>query len=116
MADISSWAANISIGSAKQVLSNLTFPQFNLRSLFAIPLAVNSILSSHPAGPDSYTTSSLSSWLPTENGIALQGVLNNIGANGSKVVGAHPGIVVAGPSKSDPDCRVTVNHLDEPWC
>jgi len=113
MADISYWTANISIESAKQVLSNLTFPQFNLRSLLAVPLVVNSILSSHPSRPNLHANSSLSAWLPVENSIALQGVLNNIGANGSKVAGAHPGIVVAGPSKSDPDCRATTNRLYE---
>lgn len=31
------------------------------------------------------------------------GVLNNIGAQGTKAQGAHPGIVVASPSKANPD-------------
>ncbi|KAJ9492467.1 hypothetical protein VN97_g756 [Penicillium thymicola] len=34
---------------------------------------------------------------------ALKGILNNIGADGSAVSGASAGIVVASPSKSDPD-------------
>lgn len=48
---------------------------------------------------------SLDSFLATETPIALQGVLNNIGPNGADVAGASAGIVVASPSRSDPDCR-----------
>lgn len=36
---------------------------------------------------------------------ALQSILNNIGTNGSAVSGASAGIVVASPSKTDPDCE-----------
>jgi glucoamylase len=38
-----------------------------------------------------------------ESPIAFQGILNNIGANGSQVRGASSGIVVASPSTQDPD-------------
>ncbi|USW54704.1 Putative glucoamylase, carbohydrate binding module family 20, six-hairpin glycosidase superfamily [Septoria linicola] len=48
-------------------------------------------------------TGTLESWLAAESPIALQGVLNNIGAQGNKVQGAYPGIVVASPSKQNPD-------------
>ncbi|SMR53207.1 unnamed protein product [Zymoseptoria tritici ST99CH_1E4] len=48
-------------------------------------------------------TGSLSSWLSTQSSVARQGVLDNIGASGVKVEGASPGLVVASPSKSDPD-------------
>ncbi|KAL1969255.1 hypothetical protein VTN77DRAFT_9447 [Rasamsonia byssochlamydoides] len=56
-----------------------------------------------PARVAARATGSLDSFLATETPIALQGVLNNIGANGADVAGASPGIVVASPSKSDPD-------------
>ncbi|KAJ5088074.1 hypothetical protein N7456_011690 [Penicillium angulare] len=46
---------------------------------------------------------SLSSFIQSESSVALQGVLDNIGANGSKVSGASSGIVVASPSKVNPD-------------
>ncbi|KAL2007730.1 hypothetical protein VTN00DRAFT_7712 [Thermoascus crustaceus] len=46
---------------------------------------------------------SLDSWLAAESPYALQGVLDNIGADGAEVSGAKSGIVVASPSKSDPD-------------
>lgn len=51
------------------------------------------------------TSSSLDSWMSSENPVALQGVLNNIGSAGSKAQGAAPGIVVASPSKSNPNCK-----------
>ncbi|CAN8099723.1 unnamed protein product [Discula destructiva] len=43
------------------------------------------------------------SFIETQRSIALQGVLNNIGPDGSEVAGASAGIVVASPSKVDPD-------------
>lgn len=49
-------------------------------------------------------TGSLDSFIATESPIALQGVLNNIGADGADASGASAGVVVASPSKSDPDC------------
>ncbi|KAK2805315.1 hypothetical protein FQN50_006216 [Emmonsiellopsis sp. PD_5] len=48
-------------------------------------------------------TGSLDAWIAKESPYALQGLLANIGADGSKAQGAVAGIVVASPSKSDPD-------------
>ncbi|KAL1874165.1 hypothetical protein Plec18167_006100 [Paecilomyces lecythidis] len=48
-------------------------------------------------------TGDLASFIDTETPIALQGVLNNIGPNGTGASGASAGIVVASPSKSNPD-------------
>lgn len=50
-------------------------------------------------------TGSLDSWLATESPYALQGVLANIGPDGADASGASSGIVIASPSKSDPDCK-----------
>lgn len=47
----------------------------------------------------------IDSFIATESPVALQGVLNNIGATGAKVLGAASGVVVASPSKSNPDCE-----------
>ncbi len=47
---------------------------------------------------------SLDAWLTAQEPIALKGVLANIGSGGSKASGAADGIIVASPSKSDPDC------------
>ncbi len=49
------------------------------------------------------TTGSLTDFIATEGPIALQGVLNNIGSAGSEAAGAQSGLVVASPSRSNPD-------------
>lgn len=46
----------------------------------------------------------LDPFVASERATALQGALNNIGPNGSKVPGAGPGFVVASPSKANPNC------------
>ncbi|KAI4208536.1 MAG: hypothetical protein LQ346_000046 [Caloplaca aetnensis] len=48
-------------------------------------------------------TGTLDGFIAFESPIALQGVLDNIGDMGSKVAGADPGLVIASPSKADPD-------------
>lgn len=58
----------------------------------------------HVPWPIKRATGPLDDWLVTESQYALDGILNNIGAKGGKVQGASSGIVVASPSKSDPDC------------
>lgn len=65
---------------------------------FALP-------STHPTQDvfEERATGSLASWLASQSPIALQGVLDNIGSNGSKVAGASPGVIVASPSKTNPD-------------
>ena len=47
----------------------------------------------------------LDNFLSTETPIALQGILNNIGGSGLKAAGVEAGLVVASPSKSNPDCE-----------
>ena len=47
----------------------------------------------------------LNAFVSSEKAIALQGALNNIGPNGSKVPGAGAGFVVASPSKVNPNCE-----------
>jgi hypothetical protein len=46
----------------------------------------------------------LDAFIAREREIALQGALDNIGPNGAKVPGAHAGLVVASPSKVNPNC------------
>lgn len=52
-------------------------------------------------------THSLHSWLEFERPIALQGILDNIGVDGAQAAGARGGIVVASPSRSEPDYKYT---------
>ena len=44
-------------------------------------------------------------FIATESPIAYAGVIANIGSSGSKVSGAASGVVIASPSKSNPDCK-----------
>ena len=68
-----------------------------LSSLLALAAGVNAADWPQNVDVDSFVT--------TERGIALEGVLANIGPNGSQVPGAHAGLVVASPSKVNPDCQ-----------
>ena len=47
----------------------------------------------------------LDSFLATESAVALQRILDNLGSIGKEVKGADSGIVVASPSRVDPDCK-----------
>lgn len=68
-------------------------------------LAAAQITSSATQWPIRRDEASLDAWLAAESPYALEGVLNNIGADGGKVQRASPGIVVASPSKNDPNCE-----------
>jgi glucoamylase len=49
---------------------------------------------------------SVDSFVATESPIALSKLLCNIGASGCAASGAASGVVVASPSKSNPDCEL----------
>lgn len=55
-------------------------------------------------------SSNLDDFISSEYLVALKGVLANIGPDGALVDGADSGIVVASPSKAEPDCTV---YLDQ---
>ncbi|EFW21461.1 glucoamylase [Coccidioides posadasii str. Silveira] len=73
-----------------------------LRALYAVPL-VYSLVSGSEAKFALRQEETLEQWLETESSYALQSILDNIGDDGAKVQGAHAGIVVASPSRADPD-------------
>jgi glucoamylase len=50
-------------------------------------------------------TGSLDTWLATETTVSLNGILANIGADGAYAKSAKPGIIIASPSTSNPDCE-----------
>ncbi len=56
-------------------------------------------------------TRDLNAFVTSEKAAALQGALNNIGPNGSKVPGAGAGFVVASPSKANPNCKRSANEI-----
>lgn len=51
--------------------------------------------------------SALNTFVSSEKIVALQAVLNNIGSDGVLVPAAASGLVIASPSKVDPDCEAT---------
>jgi glucoamylase len=57
------------------------------------------------AAPADVGKRDLTSFITSERAVALQGALNNIGPDGSKVPGAGAGFVVASPSKANPNCK-----------
>lgn len=63
-----------------------------------------SIFAAWPIRFSPRATSSLDEWIATQTPNALNGILNNIGADGSMVSGVYEGVVIASPSKYDPDC------------
>lgn len=75
----------------------------SLKKLLVLATSLTSIVGS-PVQGKRQASSSLDAWLASESPIALQGVLDNIGAGGAKAVGAKAGIVVASPSQNDPPC------------
>lgn len=79
-----------------------TMPQLSLLVVLAHFLV--GLAAAHAPWPVRRAPVSLDDWLVTESQYALDGILNNIGAEGGKVQGASSGVVVASPSKSDPDC------------
>jgi glucoamylase len=52
----------------------------------------------------------LQPFIDSESKIALNGVLANIGPSGVRVPGAESGIVVASPSRANPDCKWMVKR------
>lgn len=50
----------------------------------------------------------LASRIDAETTIALQGVENNIGPDGSQAPGAFAGVVIASPSTENPNCKGSV--------
>lgn len=61
------------------------------------------------ASPSIKKRADVDSYITTESPIAYQGVLNNIGPNGTSASGASAGIVVASPSKVNPDCEFVLS-------
>lgn len=49
--------------------------------------------------------SPIDDFLAKQRIISRQSILDNIGPDGAKVPGAGAGLVVASPSKKDPDCE-----------
>lgn len=58
-----------------------------------------------PTGTISKRQNDIEAYIKKQRPASLKGVLSNIGPDGEGAQGAAAGIVVASPSKSDPDCK-----------
>jgi glucoamylase len=72
---------------------------FNLLTALLAPGVLSAAL--HPR-----QEADLDGFIKKESAFALKSILANIGADGSAVSGAGSGLVIASPSKSDPDCKL----------
>lgn len=68
------------------------------------PLSLSALSS---CAPTSQQSTIANAYVTKELPIAQAGLLANIGSNGAKSSGAHPGIVIASPSTSNPDYLYT---------
>lgn len=82
-------------------------------SLSLIPTIVTSAtlfaqysLAGHPYSRGDFSNDPLESFIASETPKSLEGILDNIGPNGTQVEGAASGLVIASPSKVDPDCTL----------
>ena len=51
------------------------------------------------------STRSLENFIASEGALALQAILNNTGFRGAMAPGVEAGLVIASPSKMNPDCQ-----------
>jgi glucoamylase len=72
-------------------------------ALWALALG-HAVIAAPPQVALAPRASSVDSWLASETTIARQGILNNIGSAGAYAASAKPGVVIASPSTSSPDC------------
>lgn len=63
-------------------------------------------LAGHPYYRGDFRNDPLASFIASETPKSLKGILDNIGPNGTRVEGAASGLVIASPSKVDPDCTL----------
>ena len=83
---------------------------FSLSKIIRLAIAANLVTQSPlahsflPHGNEERAPSSLSSFIASEGPLALQGILDNIGSGGAMAPGVEAGLVVASPSKANPDC------------
>ena len=70
----------------------------------SLALCALTLSQSAVAAPKLVSRANLDTWLDSETTFSLNGILDNIGASGAYAQSAKPGIVIASPSTSNPDC------------
>jgi glucoamylase len=71
----------------------------------ALPAALLLIGATATPVADHHKRATLEEFIRTQADISIKGVLANIGSDGSKAQEVPSGIVVASPSRSNPDCQ-----------
>ncbi|PLB55671.1 putative glucoamylase precursor [Aspergillus steynii IBT 23096] len=82
------------------------------KSLISLNILAGAVVA-FPHAPIPKRQADIDAFLEKQTPIAKQGVLDNIGADGERVEGAAAGIVVASPSKEDPDCLTMLAVVEQ---
>ena len=84
----------------------LFLPLF-IRVIIAVSFIVQPPLVNHVPFLDNEERSprSLKNFIASEGLVALRAILNNIGSRGAMTPGVEAGLVIASPSKANPDCQ-----------
>lgn len=80
-----------------------------IRALPAVLLACGA--QGSPVGDLESRQATIDAYITTQAGVSINGVLANIGGGGNKAPGVPVGIVVASPSRSNPDCKWSMLHI-----
>lgn len=73
--------------------------------LHALPVALQVVGSQATPLELHKQQASINKFIKNQAQVSINGVLANIGPNGSKAPGVPAGILIASPSRSDPDCE-----------
>ena len=75
------------------------------KNLTAAVAAIAAAAATVHASPKLKCRADLETFIEEQGKVSIAGVLANIGADGSEADGLPPGVVVASPSRTDPDCK-----------
>jgi glucoamylase len=64
-----------------------------------------------PVDYDASLQTSIDAFVDSQTDVAIRGVLANIGNDGLNAQGAAAGVVIASPSRSDPDCKPPYGYI-----
>jgi glucoamylase len=76
-----------------------------LRALPAALLLVGVQGSPFPQNDGTRQQTALDPFIEAQANVSINGIFANMGPDGSKAQGAAAGVVIASPSRSDPDCK-----------
>ena len=92
-------SSSIAHSAADAFSSLLLLGTYAVRTIFGLPDKTTSSRINHALRRP------VDSFILSEAPIALRNLLCNIGADGCYAAGAAPGVVIASPQKTNPDCK-----------